>query len=86
MGWVEVGLGLGLGLGLGWGWVGLAQPTGPRVSTLKISIFPKRLQSIWSGGWVVGWVGVGLYSHSSAQPTGFSNRSECGKTEVGVQQ
>ena len=31
-------------------------------------------------GWVAGWVGgeVRIYNHSSAQPTGFDNRSECG--------
>ena len=54
IGWVMVGDGLGWvwlvvgwgwvgdGLGLCWGWVGQAQPTCPRVSTLKISTFPKR--------------------------------------------
>ena len=77
MGWVgvgvEVGLGLGWGrvgvkleLGIGWVWVGL------------ISSFPKRFYN--PSGRVAGWVGgeVRLYNHSSAQPIGFSHRSECG--------
>ena len=76
IGWCSVGLRLGLGLGwgwdgvgmgLGWGWVGVGLWLGCGFTIHLV-------------GWVGGWVGdeVRIYNHSSAQPTGFYNRSECG--------
>ena len=71
--WIGVGVGLGwavglVGVGLRFGWVAVGLGLG------------------WAGAFptgpkihLVGWVGVRLYSHSSAQPTCFSHRSECGK-------
>ena len=55
----------------------------PKKNWFRNKIWSRKHQQ-WVGGWVGGWLGgwlggeVRIYNHSSAQPTGFDNRSKCG--------